>query len=76
MEGGQPAKDKRDTKKISYPNGSSYTGEIDANERREGFGTLILADGTVIEGTWRNDDLIKGRQINMEFEMLYEGNEA
>ncbi len=73
LEREQPAKEERcNSGKISYPDGNVYTGEI-ANEQREGFGTLILTDGTVIEGIWHNNEIVKGKQINMELEMLYEG---
>ncbi len=67
-----PKEERRNSGKISYPDGNVYTGEIE-NEQREGFGTLILADGTVIEGIWHNNEIVKGKQINMELEMLYEG---
>lgn len=39
---------------IRYSNGAEYQGKL-VNGHREGFGKLILADGTTYQGFWRND---------------------
>lgn len=38
----------------TYPDGSSYTGEWNADGQRDGFGVLTLTDGTIYSGEFRD----------------------
>ena len=58
---------------LRYKNGSIYVGYMDGNWQREGYGILLLNDGSKYEGTFKNNKFFgKGRLIKSIGE-YYEG---
>jgi hypothetical protein len=46
-----------------YPNGAQWTGNFDNDTehcRRQGWGIMVYADGSQVEGVWLNDEITDG----------------
>ena len=42
-----------------YPSGETYKGEVDAEGKRSGAGKCTWKDGTVFDGEWEDDCMVR-----------------
>ena len=64
---------RRPDNQIDYEDGSRYTGDIQLG-KRHGFGVLIMADNSKMEGDWKNNIIHgEGRLYYLSGRLAYEG---